>query len=68
MLRSGDLNRLKAAFEFVTGERVPRDLANETDLAAFIKRAVFTLRAIVIEDYEAFKRLNDNIKMLIEHA
>lgn len=63
-----DLAKLKSAYESITGSALSEKLSNISDLAIFICNADFKLKAIVVEDYELRKKINDNMKELIKHA
>ena len=67
-LDSGDIEKLKTAFAFLSGNRLSPEQSVITDIDKFIKTVSFILPAAKIEDYDERKRLNDLIAAKIKQA
>lgn len=69
VLQSGDMERLEAAFKFITGADIPPDLLKKVhDISELARKIVFILPAAKSIDYNEIIELNDIIKKNIEAA
>ena len=67
-LHSGDMERLKAAFVFLTGNKLSVEESAMTDIDQFIRAVTFMLPASKMADYGRRKTINDLITTYIKQA
>ena len=67
-LHSGDIEKLKSAFTFLTGNKLSPEESVITDIDEFIRQVSFILPAAKIEDYNKRRELNDLIATNIKQA
>jgi predicted phosphodiesterase len=67
-LDSGDIEKLKSVFAFLSGNKLSPELSGITNIDSFIKTAAFILPIARIEDYNERRKINDLITTNISQA